>query len=382
MDSIKDSTVFSKFSEIAKSLKNTEIDNWKSTGGKVVGYFCPVIPEEIFIAAGILPFRMRGTGSVSTDSADVYLKSVNCGFPRHTFNHALIGNYDFLDGLVVNTCCDTIMRLAVDWEHAGIKTPFVYSIDNAHASGEHLIGHFHDQLLKMKEAVEKHFSVEITDEKLSAAILLCNETKMLQQKLYNLRKLPNPPISGSETVAVMVASSSMSKEQYNKDLKVLLDELAGIKNDKIYSARIMIVGCGHDDTLLCDIVEELGGVVVTDQTCFGSRVMVKTINEDIKDPLLAIASYHVMDVPYCPKTIGTHKQRKQFTMGLAYDFKVDGVIGQCFISCDPWGAELYLLKSEFLEAGVPFIWFEREYIPDLIGQLRTRVQAFMETMNN
>ena len=237
MDSIKDSTVFSKFSEIAKSLKNTEIDNWKSTGGKVVGYFCPVIPEEIFIAAGILPFRMRGTGSVSTDSADVYLKSVNCGFPRHTFNHALIGNYDFLDGLVVNSCCDTIMRLAVDWEHAGIKTPFVYSIDNAHASGEHLIGHFHDQLLKMKEAVEKHFSVEITDEKLSAAIILCNETKMLQQKLYNLRKLPNPPISGSETVAVMVASSSMSKEQYNKDLKVLLDELAGIKNDKIY-------GCG------------------------------------------------------------------------------------------------------------------------------------------
>ncbi|MCX6159324.1 MAG: 2-hydroxyacyl-CoA dehydratase family protein [Ignavibacteriae bacterium] len=382
MESIKSSDVFKKFSGIATSLKNSEIENWKKQGGKVIGYFCPVIPEEVFIAGGILPFRMRGTGSTTTDSADVYLKPVNCGFPRHTFNQALIGEYDFLDGLVVNTCCDTIMRLAVDWEHAGIKTPFIYSLDNAHAGGEAMVGHFRNQLQKMKDAVEKYFNVEITEQKLQDAIKLCNETKLLQQKLYELRKLPNPPITGSETVAVMVAGSSMPKEQYNKDLKTLLDELGNVNTDKKYSARLMIIGCGHDDTLLCDIIEELGAVVVTDQTCFGSRVMIKTISEEGDDPLMSIAGYLVLDVPYCPKTIGTHPERKQFTMGLAKDYKVDGAVGQCFISCDPWAAELYLLKSEFQEAGIPFIWFEREYIPDLIGQLKTRVEAFIETINN
>jgi len=381
METIKNSEIFKKFSGISAVLKNSEIENWKKQGGKVVGYFCPVIPEEIFIAAGILPFRMRGTGSTTTDSADVYFKTVNCGFPRHTFNLALIGEYDFLDGFVANTCCDTILRTADNWKHAGLKTPFIYCLDNAHASGELMVGHFHNQLLKMKDAVEKQFNVEITEQKLKDAVKLCNETKLLQQKLYELRKLPNPPITGSETVAVMVAGMSMPKEQYNKDLKVLLDELGSIKNEKKYSSRLMIIGCGHDDTLLCDIIEELGGIVVTDQTCFGTRTMIKTISEEGNDTLLSIARYQVLDVPYCPKTIGTHPQRKQLIMDLAKDYKVDGIVGQCFISCDPWAGELYLLKSELHEAGIPFIWFEREYIPDLVGQLRTRIEAFLETIN-
>ena len=382
MKSGLNSEIFDKFAKIAGGLMNTEIENWKKQGGKVMGYLCPVIPEELIVAAGLLPFRIRGTGSTSTSIADAYYNDVNCDFPRHCFNQALLGKYDFLDGIIANTCCDTLLRFADNWKHAGLKTPFVYLLDNAHAAGEPMVGQFLVELNKLKGSLEKQFNVEITDQKLWAAIKLCNETKGLQQKLYGLRKLPSPPITGTEVMTVMVAGLSMPKEQYNKDLQALLDELAGVKDAKKYSLRLMIVGSGNDDSLLSDIIEGLGAIVVTDSTCFGARLMAKTVAETGTDPLYAIAKYQVMDVPFCPKTIGTHPQRKQFILDLAKDYQVDGIVGARFFSCDMWGAEFYMLKKDLEEIGIPFIWVEREYVPDSVGQLQTRVEAFIETIND
>jgi benzoyl-CoA reductase/2-hydroxyglutaryl-CoA dehydratase subunit BcrC/BadD/HgdB len=245
-----------------------------------------------------------------------------------------------------------------------------------------MVGIFSNELKKLKGSLEKQFNVEITDQKIWEAIRLTNETKELQQKLYGLRKLPSPPITGAEVMAVMVAGLSMPKEQYNKDLKVLLDELAGVKDNKEYRARLMIIGSGNDDSSLSDIIEGLGAIMVTDSTCFGARLMAKTITEDGGDPLNAISKYLVMDVPFCPKTIGAHPQRKQFILDLAKDYKVDGIVGQCFVSCDMWGGELYSLKNELKEIGIPFFWVEREYVPDSVGQLKTRVQAFLETIKS
>ena len=380
MKSCMESQVFEKLAKIAGGIINPEIEDWKKQGGKVMGYFCPVVPEELIIAAGVLPFRMRATGSTSTSRADVYFTDFNCDFPRHCFNQALLGNYDFLDGIIIPTCCDTIRRLFENWLHAGIKPSFIYQLDHVHASREVMVGRERDQLLKFKKSIEQHFKVEISDQSLQQAISLCNESRRLQQQLYELRKMDSPPITGSETVAVMVASSSMPREQYNKDLRALLDELGVIKSDTKYKARLMIVGSGHDDVFLSDIIEEMGAALVTDNTCYGPRLFVQTVEEGGTDPLLALAKYQVMDTPYCPKMMGAHEKRLQLVLDLARDYRVDGIIGETFLGCDPWGGEVFMLRSELKDAGIPFISYEREFVPSLEGQIKTRVEAFLEMM--
>jgi len=95
------SGAFQQLSEVAQILANEETRGWKDKGNKVVGYFCCSMPEEIITAAGMLPFRIRGTGSEGTELADTFFSSINCSFPRHAFNMALKGEYNFLDGLAI-----------------------------------------------------------------------------------------------------------------------------------------------------------------------------------------------------------------------------------------------------------------------------------------
>jgi benzoyl-CoA reductase subunit C len=223
--------------------------------------------------------------------------------------------------------------------------------------------------------------LQITEEKLSDAIKLCNEVRDLQKEIYQFRKSENPPISGSETVAVMVAGTSMPKEIYKNDLKALIAELHGISvPEKSYKARLMIVGPGHDDTSMCDIVEELGGLVVADLTCFGAKMIFGNVNGETSDPLRAIADYQVIDRPFCSKNLGAHPHISKEVFDKIRDYKVDGIIGQNLLCCDTWGGELYILNKELKEVGIPMLRIEREYISDSLGQLRTRVQAFMETI--
>jgi benzoyl-CoA reductase/2-hydroxyglutaryl-CoA dehydratase subunit BcrC/BadD/HgdB len=387
MNLIKNSEVFRKFSGIAGTINNSGIENWKKKGGRVIGYTCSFVPEELFIAAGLLPFRIRGTGSQSADLANDYFEAANiCSLVRHCFNHVLLGEYNFLDGAVIGGGCDAARHIVDNWQKSDAKTPFLHRLLFPHASGELMSEYFRNQLAELKAGLEKHFEVEITDEKLWNAIKLCNSARDLQKELYALRKAENPPVTGAETVAVIVAGNSMPKEEYIADLKILLDELrntpkSSAVTEKKYKARLMIVGPGHDDTSMCDIIEELGGLVVTDLTCFGAKLIFGSVKENGTDPLKAIADYQILDRPFCPKNLGAHTHISKEIFENIKDYKVDGVIGQIFLCCDTWGGEIYILEKELKDIGIPVLRIEREYIPDSLGQLQTRVQAFLETLS-
>ncbi len=374
---------FEKFVTIAGSIMNPSVQKFKDGGGKILGYTCSFVPEELIIAGGILPFRIRATGSESAGRADDYFESANiCSLIRHTFGKVLNGEYDFIDGAVIGGGCDGNRHILDNWGKSPAKIEFLDRIFIPHASNELAAEYFLGQLSGLKSRIEDYFGVTVTDEKLWSAIRLCNEVRELQRELYGLRSSDNPPITGSETVAVIVAGSSMPKEEYRDDLKVLLAELRSAKvPDKKYAARVMIVGPGHDDTSMSDIVEELGGLVVNDLTCFGGKVIFGSVTEDGPDPLKAIADYQVLTRPFCPKNLGAHPVINKELFYKIKEFKVDGIIGQIFLCCDTWGGEVYILNKELRAAGIPLLRIEREYPADSSGQLRTRVQAFIETIS-
>ena len=373
------SEAFGKFVEAAGSILNPEVRVWKEQGGGVVGFFCSTVPEEIFTAAGLLPFRMRGTGSTTTELSDAYFSSINCSFPRHTFNQALRGEYDFLDGLVCINSCDHVRRVYDNWIRA-LETPFVQVMSLPRKMGEPQIDWYYDELNLLRGQLEEHFGVKVTDERIAEAIALQNQVRSLQKQLYLLRKVDKPPITGAETLAVMVAGTAMPKQRYKELLTELLEELTEKQGSRDYRARLMILGGELDDPSYLQIIEEQGGLVVTDSSCFGSRLMWAPVDEAEPDPIRALARYYIHDRPSCPRMYGGQPARIAFTREMAREFRVDGIVGERLLFCDQWVVENYMTDLDLKEDGIPFMALDREYILSGEGQLRTRIQAFLETL--
>jgi len=373
------SRVFPQFSEAAETLLNPVLRNWKDQGKKIVGYFCSTVPEELITAAGFIPFRMRATGSTSTEESDAYYSSINCSFPRHCFNLALIGEFEFLDGIVCVNSCDHVRRIYDNWKRF-VPVDFIEVMSLPRKTGPDQVAWYRDEIAMLKEKIEKQFGVEISNETLFKAIKLHNETRRLQKQLYELRKQEKPPITGAETLAVMVAGTAMPKEQYNEMLRELLDELSGTEGPGGYRARLLIVGGILDDPAYINVIEDQGGLVVTDSTCFGTRNMWTEVDESLNDPCEALAKWYLADRPSCPRMYGEHDNRAKYIIDMCREFNCDGVIGERLMFCDSWLVEHYMLGQDLKAEGIPMLKLDREYLTSGIGQLRTRIQAFLETM--
>jgi len=366
-------------SAVTGSLSNPELVQWKEQGGQVVGYFCSMLPEELFMAAGLLPFRMRATGSTTPDPADNYFTNNNCSFVRHCFSLALEGGYEFLDGVVVINSCDQIRRIYDNWKHK-LDTPFVEMVALPRQTGPDQIQWFTEEFERLRDRLEEHFGSKITEKALRDAMALTNETRRRQRELYALRKRKRPPITGSETLAVMVAGTGMPKSIYNELLRDLLEDLRERELDDAYRVRVLITGGILDDPEWVAAIEEVGALVVTDVTCFGGRLMSCDLDENAEDPIAALARYYLADRPSCPRMIDTREKRRDFTVDMARKFDCDGIIGEKMMFCDQWQVEQFFMTMDLKQEEIPFLKLEREYITSGTGQLKTRVQAFIEAM--
>jgi benzoyl-CoA reductase/2-hydroxyglutaryl-CoA dehydratase subunit BcrC/BadD/HgdB len=355
------------------------VQEWKQQGGKVVGYFYSYIPSEIITAAGLLPFQLRATGSTGTEFSDAYFSQINCSFVRHSFNLALQGEQRFVDGVVSFNYCDHLRRLYDNWK-AKVNTPFFHFLVLPTKRGENQNDFYRKELLQFKKSLEEHFEVVITDEKLRDAITLHNETRRLQRKLYELKKKPKPPLTGAETLAIMVAGTAMPKERYNQLLNELLEEVGNSEGQNSHIARLMLIGGDHlDNPGFAEVIENQGGLIVTDLLSFGTRAIWNDVDET-GDPLSALASHYLAERPACPRSFGTTFERQAFIKKMATDFDVDGFISLHLSLCDLWAFEQDNLSKFLKKEHLPHLKLETEYILSSVGQLKTRVQAFLETI--
>lgn len=381
MDSHITSAAFQTFTRATAGILNPELQAWLAQGGKVAGYFCSSVPEELLMAAGYLPFRIRGTGSNNTEFSDAFFSPINCSYPRHAFNLALQGTYDFLDALICINSCDHVRRVYDNWTRNVKSTRFATVMSLPRKVGAPQVDWYRDEINLLRDRLQAHLGVSIPDEKIRAAIRLQNEIRSLQKELYLLRKQERPPITGTETLAVMVAGTCLPKDTYKALLAELLADLKTVEGTGGHKARLMIVGSELDDPEYVRILEEQGGLVVTDSLCYGSRLMWVGVDESEADPVRALARYHIQERPACPRMYGNQPERIAFTRRMAEEFNVDGIIGERLQFCDNWLVEHYMTKYDLKEhGGFPFLELDREYVLSGKGQIRTRVQAFLETL--
>ena len=373
------SEAFSIFSQATSSVMNPSIEAWSSQGGKVIGYLCSAFPEEIGTAAGILPVRLRAPGSQSTEFSDSFLSPLNCSFPRHVFNMALSGEYDFIDGMVLFNSCDHIRRVYDHWIRQ-LDTPFAEILSWPRKAEAAQVEWFRSEFDRLRTGIEKHYGVEIGDDALQQAIALHNKGRRLLREIYAMRKNDAPPITGAEMLTLTVASTAMPQAIYNERLEEFLVELKSADGITDYRARVMLLGGELDNPDLIDIIERQGALVVTDSLCFGSRLLWKDVEEGTDDPLLALAQYYLADRPACARMFTEYDRRAEYIRQMLAEFKVDGAIFERLAFCELYGFEQYSLTNDFEEWNVPLLSMDREYTLSATGQLRTRVQAFLEKM--
>jgi benzoyl-CoA reductase subunit C len=359
----------------ANSVYNKEIDRWKKGGKQVVGYLCSYIPEEVFYAAGILPIRVAARGCTETSHADALMGSLTCSFSRACFELALTKEYDFLDGLVHMNSCENIRRMADNWRYKA-SPKFTYALSTPHRSDQTAVKWYNEELCGLIEAMGKHFKTKVTDQKLREAVELCNETRQLLRELYDLRKSKAPPISGTNTHKLTIMASAMPKGDYNDRLKSIIKDAKKSQGISDYRARIMIVGSMLDDSSFTQIIEDSGGLVVADATCYGSLSFWQQI-PITDDPLDGIAKAYLGGLR-CPRQPLHNKGYASFLATMVKDYKVDGIIFERMLHCSIWATETLSLEKDTKDLGIPMLILEREYVASGLGQLKTRIEAFIE----
>jgi len=349
----------------------------KSQGKKVIGYRCIYVPEEIIHAADMLPYPLFGTPEPIT-VADSYLQSNVCEFIRNLFDLALSGKMDFLDGLVLCNTCDAVRRFHYYW-NTYIKTPQAYIINNPQMMQAAASSKYYSKEIEMfKGEMEKLAGAEINSERLHNAIELYNETRRLLRELFSLRKSNPPPISGSEALDIAMASMLMPKEKCNQLLPQLIQEVKDRKEmPQDGNPRILLTGSIIDNPTLIQLVEESGGTVVAEDLCTSIKYFWHEVKEN-KDPLDALCQ-HNMERCFCACT-HPPEARFDYLQELIHEFDIDGVIYFNLKYCDPFAYEAVLFRDKLQDLGIPTIVLEAEHNLSGMGQLKTRVQAFLEML--
>jgi benzoyl-CoA reductase subunit C len=355
---------------------------WKKNNrhGKVVGYFCTYVPEEILYAADCLPVRILG-GHEPPTLATPHMFDMWCPFSRDCLSQGLAGKYDYLDGVMIAQSCLHIRQAFGAWQ-LQVPTPWSYYLCMPNAvTTSHAKKFLAGELAEFKKSLEEWIDKPITDADLDRGIDVMNTNRRLMKKVYEFRKEDNPPLTDAEAMTMVWASQIMDKREHNVLVEQLLRDLPSRKLDRDPGVRLMIVGSEHDDRPFMEMVESIGATFVIDDHCTGSRYFWDEIVAQ-GDRLQSIANRYCDRVP-CPSKDfkqGTW-ERKRFPhiINLAKEYRAHGavLIQQKF--CDPHECDIPSLRRQLEDNGIPCYFLEFEVtVP--VGQFRIRIEAFIEQL--
>jgi benzoyl-CoA reductase subunit C len=357
----------------------------KKEGRKMIGYICSFVPLEIITAAGCIPFRVRGDVHEPITKGDALLETIVCPYYRSCFDLSVKQRYDFLSGLVIPHGCDSMVRSYSVWMNS-LPYSYFHFVNIPTVCDESSFEFFQAEIDTFRKSLGTFTGRAMTDDDLAKAIRIHNENRNSVRALYEWRKSDPPILSGTELTKILTVGSSLPIDEFNRLLDQILEVIG--RRDKAHTKkgpRILIDGACLDNIELMKLVEELGAHVVADTICNGARDYFPRTDEG-EDPIQALARRY-LDKVHCPKTYrknvaGTFEGDAAFRFGdigaYAKEFNVEGAILYVYKYCDPFGFEVPARKAYYQSIHVPLLCLEDVYSAGTTGQLKTRIQAFLE----
>ena len=385
------------FEDLLQEANNKLVRQAKDEGKYAIGYTCYFMPEVLLDLPGCFSVRLRAPKCTSPDIATYYMSGRVCHYGRSLMERALEGGFNFLDAQMGTETCTVTCRFQEHLQPKHLKSVddmniipnekfFLEFTDVPFKNTENSYDHFRKQLrAHVLEPLAKNYGIDTSDEAILKAVEEHNEVCRLINEIGDYRKLDNPTITGYEFHVIQLVSLVCPKYLILPYLRETAEEMKTREPDTKWPFRckVVLAGSENDDPEFTKLIEGCGAEVVCDRYCYGaveSRVPIEI--KEGQDPLDAIAR-HYLSTSNCPRFMPQDEMRarKARLAKLAKDYNADGVIVASNKFCEYWSYErvvdTFILKRDF---GLPVCSIEKEYINSASGQLRTRFQAFVESI--
>ena len=373
------------FEEFAEQRKNSflAVKQLKDQGIPVVGSYCTYFPQEIAMAMGAATVSLCSTSDETIAEAEKDLPKNLCPLIKSSYGFAKTDKcpfFYFSDVVVGETTCDGKKKMYELMSE--FKDTFVMELPNSQS--ENSLKLWKKEIIRFKEYLEKKFDVEITEEQIREAVKVNNEARRSLKKLYEVMRHDPAPISGYDLFKVLYGSTfKFDRKQIPGEVNALVDKIEkeyaeGKMQEK--KPRILITGCpiGGATERIIRAVEDNGGIVVTYENCSGAKSIDKLVDENNPDVYDAIARRY-LNIGCSVMT--PNPNRFELLGRLIDEYQVDGVVEMTLQACHTYNVEtLSVRRFVNEEKHIPYINVETDYSQADIGQLNTRITAFIEML--
>ena len=370
------------FENLLQEANNDLVKQGRDDGRLALGYTCYFMPEVLLDLPGCFSVRLRAPRCTSPDMATYYMSARTCHYGRSLLERALEGGFNFLDAqLATETCTVTcrfqehLQRMPGIINNERFKCEFA---DVPFKKTVNSIDHYEGQLqAHVLDFLRDNYGVDTSEEH--------NELCRIVQAIGAYRKLEQPTITGYEFHVINLVTTSCPKYLIIDKLRDTLEELKTREPDAKpqYRCKVLLAGSENDDPDFTKLIESCGALVVADRYCYGAMESRQPIEiREGETPLRAIARHYLL-TSQCTRFMEQNemRRRKQYIADLAKEYKADGIIVASNKFCEYWSYERVIdtivLQRDF---GFPVCSIEKEYINSASGQLRTRFQAFIESV--
>ena len=379
------------FEQLLQDANNELIRQAQSEGQKCVATVCENIPEPLLNLPGAFSVRLRAPRTGGMEMATYYMTSFLCEYSRALLERALEGGYNFADALISPDGCSMINRCVENMELLKTmgegKDHFFYeNMEIPMKANENGLNLYTLQCTNhILTPLKENFGLDVSDGAIRKAVAEHNRVCDLIRAIGEYRKGDHPTITGYEyhmiTMVTYVAPKALLIPYLEETLEELKIREPDAKNK--YRARVVFVGSEVDDVDVIRLVEESGAYVCADRFCYGSFPGRDPIVLNDSEDALTQVCRHYMEKSQCPRYMDQAKiqSRRSYVADLAKEYDADGIIYEQMKFCDPWAYErmmgTHILRDDH---GFPVLAVDRPYAIGSSGQMRTRVQAFVESI--
>ncbi len=369
-------------------IRPSELIAHQENGGKVFGTFCVYVPDEVIFAADAIATGLCGGSQFWVPGGEKVLPTNTCPLIKASVGARLDRTCPFFriaDMYIGETTCDGKKKA---WEILSEDVP-VHVMDLPQMKRVKDVKAWAEEIAALKDVVEKFTGNQVTPEKLAENIKLINNKRKALARLYECRKSETVPISGTDALVISQIAFYDDPARFAQMTNKLCDELEkriaeGVSVVSAGTKRIMLTGTplAIPNWKLHNIVETSGAVVVCEEMCTGTRYFERYVDETketLEEQIDAIAERYMGINCAC---FTPNHARIDDIIRLAKEYKVDGIIDVNLKFCNLYDTEGYFVERALKEEGIPVLGIETDYTDSDAQQLRTRVSAFVEMLNN
>lgn len=377
------------FEQLLEQANNDLVRQAKNAGGVAVGYTCYYVPEALLNCGKAFTVRLRAPNTGSLDISQYYMTSFICGYTRALFERAFEGGFNFIDFYASSDTCQQMVRVVENLHELGlVENPrFSYGIIDAPLKVTPHGTAFYTQQIRehFLKPLTENYGVDFSDASVRAAVEQHNEMCRIFEAISLLRREDKPRITPREFHILSLVSYACPTELILPYLKETMEELQQREPDAVcpWRARVVVVGSELDDYAFSEILENCRCYVAADRYCFGSLPGRQPIPLHEGESAIDQVCRWYLESNQCPRFMSEEKirQRRDALQSLVDTYHADGIIYEQAKFCDFWGYERTLNTQVMQEEyGIPTLGIDREYVVRGSGQLSTRVQAFIESL--